>query len=391
MWRFMKFLFVLISLFFLKNHACSSALDYQDIARYTKSLQINFSGKHVDFSDIHSDMACIEALHHNFLPNSEKDSKNLCLIRFTPVYQIINGSDINYEKGQALKEIKVVHSTQREAVFFSSFDPSSDLKGKTPTDDGNFYYCNSKVEDDHGNCFCNMYRWAGSLHLLKAELEKKSSTQLNALWCHELKMSDKINSLNAAVSSLNQSIVAHPGATQSPLNGFSLARYLTRITETLHVGCKEMSTDILNLACSEQNAFSYLKGTSLVPLKIKYLEQFSDTVGINKNKLLKTIVIHLHTTKHPCHMCGFSACIEFLETTPEYLALKNTLIQTGKISTDFRIVVLCSYRYAYSLRDGGELPNKPAIVSADQFAFDDADNLYRIGLCKLRQRFVADI
>ncbi len=187
-------------------------------------------------------------------------------------------------------------------------------------------------------------------------------------------------------------ITTLPGINPFSLGG-DLPIYLTRITDSLQTGCKETGSrdDILNLACSEQNAFNYLKGISAKPLSIKYLKHFTDGATANPQRTLKSIVMHMHTTKHPCHMCGFSACIEFLENTPEYLTLKDELLQNGIISPDFRIVVLCSYRYTYELKDRSELPNVPAITYVDHLEFDNPANVSRIGLFKLRQRFVTDL
>ncbi|MDP3935786.1 MAG: hypothetical protein Q8Q56_02205, partial [Alphaproteobacteria bacterium] len=140
----------------------------------------------------------------------------------------------------------------------------------------------------------------------------------------------------------------------------------TKIVEPRH--------GIGSLCCSEQHSLLFLRDA----LK----EAITSCEG---SPLMKALVIHVHTTKHPCRICGLNLYRELQLLNADNAFFLPDGFDQGRLVEGFRILMLLTYRESYD-----DLPDSSTVFSAaGRFSdlltpFLQADHVDRIGIVELK-------
>ncbi len=383
---------LLFIIFCMNNIVYSSSqtfkLDYTEVGSYLNRPIIDLSTTRIDFSNIHRDMATIEFSHHYQLNDSEK---NLCLIRFTPIYE-------DDHLGDTIKicEQYAVTPTEYENIFFSSFDPTvaTNKANNATSANSDFYSSFLSASPAVGiiTDVVHIRRWAGTLPALSASLMNrfifKDQTpssmpkEIVRKWYTSLDMQKRLQKINAVAGSfdgeikskkqrLSNALIASTQSSVEKIEQAELVSYITISDTYMKEGLKCINCGAKGgFACSEQNALNYFIGNSgilgLVNKKIK-----NEQTLINKK--IKGIVMHMHSTKHPCYTCGLNIYSE-LNSAGALEVLRN--YPPSIMVPGLKLFSLVSYRLP-----AGDLPDSSSITLEPVLQISDPKN--RLGLSRI--------
>lgn len=276
-----RLLFILLC---ISNVAYSSSqtfkLDYTEVGSYLNKPVVDLSTTQVDISDVHRDMSTIEFSHHYQLGDKNSE-KNLCLVRFTPIYE-------DDQPGSTIKifEQDILTNKEYESIFFSSFDPTVATNRTNNTISANPDYYSSFLDASPTmgviTDVVHIRRWARTLPSLRISLTNRfifkdqtpSSTPKEIIkrWYKLLDMDKRLNKIDPIVGNFGTEIenkrqqlsAALLTSLQSPIKKIEQAELVSYITVSdtyMKEGLKCINCGAKGgFACSEQNALHYFAG-----------------------------------------------------------------------------------------------------------------------------------